>query len=74
MGLIHERLYQTEDLDRPDFAEYIGDFVNMLFHSYSLDAATVRPQVRVENVVLDVDLTECILPIPASVFRCPPTR
>jgi two-component sensor histidine kinase len=55
MGLIHERLYQAEDLARVDFAEYIQGLVNNLFYSYSADAAAISLEIRVEDVVLDVD-------------------
>ena len=55
MGLIHERLYQAEDLARVDFAEYIQDLVNNLFYSYSIDVSTTRLTVDVADVALDVD-------------------
>ena len=55
MGLIHERLYQSEDLARIDFAEYIQDLVNNLFYSYSTDASTTKLTIHVADVALDVD-------------------
>jgi len=55
MGLIHERLYQAEDLARIDFADYIRDLANNLFYSYSVDAALVTLATHVDDVVLDVD-------------------
>lgn len=55
MGLIHERLYQAEDLARIDFSDYIRDLVNNLFYSYSVDAAAVQLDIQVNEVVLDVD-------------------
>jgi two-component sensor histidine kinase len=55
MGLIHERLYQAEDLARIDFADYIRDLANNLFYSYSVDAAYVTLATHVDDVVLDVD-------------------
>ena len=55
MGLIHERLYQAEDLARIDFSDYIQDLVNNLFYSYSVDATAVQPAIQVNEVVLDVD-------------------
>ncbi|MFA6111065.1 MAG: histidine kinase dimerization/phosphoacceptor domain -containing protein [Candidatus Latescibacterota bacterium] len=55
MGLIHERLYQADDLARVDFSEYIRGLVNNLFYSYSADAAAIALEIHVAQVVLDVD-------------------
>nr|WP_319374755.1 PAS domain S-box protein [uncultured Methanobacterium sp.] len=46
MALVHEKLYQTDDLARINVAEYIRSLSMNLFHSY-----TVRPGI---NLTLDV--------------------
>jgi two-component sensor histidine kinase/CheY-like chemotaxis protein len=55
MALVHERLYQTEDLARIDFPEYIRDLVDYLVSSYSIDAQAVSLRVDADDVVLDAD-------------------
>jgi len=55
MGLIHERLYQAEDLARIDFTDYIRDLANNLLYSYTADVTSVRLETHVDNVVLDID-------------------
>ncbi len=56
MALIHEKLYQSEDLARIDFAEYIQDLANYLIRMYGTGTYRVRLRVNVENVSLDVDM------------------
>ncbi|MGB9937432.1 MAG: sensor histidine kinase [Methanobacterium sp.] len=57
MALIHEKLYQSEDLTRIDFAEYIKSLVFHLFRSYSVDSSTVNPIINVEDVLFDIDIS-----------------
>jgi PAS domain S-box-containing protein len=55
MALIHERLYQSKDLARVDFAEYIRNLSNDLFLSYGADAAGITLKINVGDVMLDID-------------------
>jgi len=55
MALVHERLYQTEDLARIDFPEYVRDLAAYLVSSYSMDAPSVSLRLDADEVVLDVD-------------------
>ncbi|WP_414470579.1 sensor histidine kinase [Methanobacterium sp. ACI-7] len=57
MALIHEKLYQSEDLTRIDFAEYIRSLVFHLFRSYSVDLGTIIPIINVEDVLFDIDIS-----------------
>jgi two-component sensor histidine kinase len=41
MALIHEKLYQPQDLGRIDFAEYIRDLAAYLFRSYNAGARAI---------------------------------
>src|SRR3972149_2809866 len=52
---IHERLYQSKDLARIDFAEYIRHLGNYLFQSYGVDPNFIKLKVNVKDVVLDVN-------------------
>ncbi|MFC1717112.1 histidine kinase dimerization/phosphoacceptor domain -containing protein [Candidatus Poribacteria bacterium] len=55
MALIHEKLYQSEDLARIDFAEYIQDLANYLLRMYGTGTYRVRLRVNIEDVSLDID-------------------
>jgi len=54
MALIHEKLYQSEDLARIDFSEYIQSLTAELFSTYSVTADAVKLRMNVENVYLDI--------------------
>jgi two-component sensor histidine kinase/CheY-like chemotaxis protein len=55
MALVHERLYQTEDLARIDFPEYVRDLADFLVGSYSMTTHDVLLRLDADDVVLDVD-------------------
>ncbi len=55
MALIHEKLYQSEDLTKIDFAEYIKSLTLQLFHSYSIDRSTVELSINFEGILFDID-------------------
>ena len=55
MALIHEKLYQSEDLARVDFASYIETLVAHLFQSYQVRSQRVRLVLEVENLYLGID-------------------
>ncbi len=55
MALVHERLYQSSDLSRVDFAEYLRRLTTHLFHSYGLDAGRIELEVDAGDVRLDVN-------------------
>jgi len=55
MALIHERLYQSKDLARIDFTEYVRNLTTHLFRSYGVNARAVGLQIDVGNILLDID-------------------
>jgi PAS domain S-box-containing protein len=55
MALIHEKLYQSEDLARVDFYEYISNLAAYLFRSYEVNSGAVKLNVESEDVLLGVD-------------------
>jgi len=59
MALIHEKLYQSKDLARIDFDEYIKSLVNHLFYSYRINLATIKPQIDIDDISLSIDTAIC---------------
>lgn len=55
MALIHEKLYQSQDLARINFADYIQDLVTNLFYSYNVSSSTITLKMNVEEVFLVID-------------------
>jgi PAS domain S-box-containing protein len=71
MALIHEKLYQSEDLTRIDFADYSRAMINYLLGSYGADYERIKLKIYVENVLLDVDTAiPCGLIINELVSNC----
>ncbi|MBD2729844.1 hypothetical protein H6G96_26880 [Nostoc sp. FACHB-892] len=55
MALIHEKLYQSQDLARINFADYIQDLVTNLFYSYNVNSSAITLKMNVEEVFLAID-------------------
>lgn len=55
MALIHETLYQSEDLSRIDFAEYLQKLVAHVSRSYRIRPEAVKINVNVDDVSLPID-------------------
>jgi PAS domain S-box-containing protein len=55
MALVHEKLYQSTNLSRIDFAEYITALADLLFKSYAVDPSLIRFAVEGEEVFLNID-------------------
>ena len=55
MALVHDRLYQSEDLARIDFGEYIKSLATDLGNSYGLGSRDIDLKVAMEDVMLGVD-------------------
>lgn len=55
MSLIHERLYQSQDLARVEFGEYVRNLANYLLRSYGSSANGIRLTTNVDDVFLGVD-------------------
>lgn len=56
MALVHERLYQSEDLARINFGDYIRNLGSHLFHSYGLDPRSVTMDISVEDIYLSIEV------------------
>jgi PAS domain S-box-containing protein len=55
MALVHETLYQSQDLARLDLARYIHTLSAQLVQSYSVDPQRITVQIQAEPVILDID-------------------
>ena len=55
MALIHEKLYQSQDLARVSSREYIHALVTGLYHSYCASPGVVKLKLDVEDISLGVD-------------------
>jgi two-component sensor histidine kinase len=58
MALIHEQLYQSDDLSRIDFGQYLNSLVNQLRHSYNTKA---------QQIVINLDATHVPLTIETAI-------
>jgi two-component sensor histidine kinase len=55
MALVHEKLYQSEDLAQVDFADYVRSLANYLHLSHGATASHVTMDVSVQDVSLSID-------------------
>ncbi len=56
MALVHEKLYQSTDLGRINFGEYLDNLSHTLLRSYSNRGGQIALQLETETVQLDLDL------------------
>ena len=54
MAMIHEMLYQSDDLNHINFSGYIKNLISKLFHSYSVNSHVI-PLINVEPVFLNIE-------------------
>ena len=55
MALIHETLYQSKDLSRIDFAEYLQKLVAHVSRSYRIRPNAIKINLKVNDVSLPID-------------------
>jgi PAS domain S-box-containing protein len=56
MALIHEKLYQHNDLSSLNFSEYVRELVNSLTHSYSIDTSAIQINIDTNKTLLSIDI------------------
>jgi PAS domain S-box-containing protein len=56
MALIHEKLYQSDNLAQIDFAEYIRELAGHLFRSYNGAARGIRLNMQSEDIWLNINI------------------
>ncbi|SHJ48466.1 Two-component sensor histidine kinase, contains HisKA and HATPase domains [Reichenbachiella agariperforans] len=57
MALVHEKLYQSENLSQVNVKEYLHELANTLFQSYDVSEERVRFSSKIEMVDLSIDTT-----------------
>ena len=55
MGLIHERLYQSQDPIHINFSEYMKTLAADLFKAYEINPDRISIVIEVDDIVMDVD-------------------
>ena len=55
MALVHEKLYQSKDLARIDFREYVEALMMDLFRSYGVDSRKIKTIIAIDDVSLGPD-------------------
>jgi PAS domain S-box-containing protein len=55
MSMIHEQIYQAENLAELNFGEYVKTLSDQLFAAYCIDPTRISIVVNVESIHLDVD-------------------
>ena len=56
MALIHEKLYQSQDLSKVNFAEYIANLAANLFRSYTINSTAINLSMNIDDVFLEIDI------------------
>lgn len=57
MALIHELVYQSKDLKRIDFGNYIESLSLQLFNTYITDPNQIKLKINVDNILLNIKTT-----------------
>jgi PAS domain S-box-containing protein len=55
MALVHEKLYQSKDFAKINFAEYIESLTNYLFKAYDLKTSNITLDLDIDDVNLNID-------------------
>lgn len=56
MALIHEKLYQSTDIKRIDFGEYIRTLGNELYRTYAINPQLVKLELAADDMTLDINI------------------
>ena len=56
MAIIHEKLYETHDLARIVFAEYVDTLISELFRSHGKSDAEIAVEIETNQISLDVNV------------------
>ncbi len=55
IALIHENLYQSEDLTNINFANYVKNLIDDLFHSYGVDPDKIQINMQIKDIIMGIE-------------------
>lgn len=55
MALVHEKLYQSKDIDKIDIRDYITDLSASIFQSYQINPGRITFYMNIDNILLNID-------------------
>ncbi|MGF7118779.1 histidine kinase N-terminal 7TM domain-containing protein [Methanobacterium oryzae] len=55
MGMVHEKLYQSDNLARINFADYIKSLINELYSSNYINSELIKLNIDTEDLYLDIN-------------------
>lgn len=55
VAIIHEKLYQSEDLEKIDFGDYVKSLLLDLFGSYGIDKNLIRLNIDIKDILLNIN-------------------
>jgi two-component sensor histidine kinase len=55
MALVHEKLYQSKNFAKINFAEYTESLVKYLFKAYGLNSGNITLKLNIDEVNLNID-------------------
>ena len=71
IALVHEKLYQSQDLANIDFADYVRSLADALFNAYMVNSSILTLEINAEDVALDVNTAiPCGLIVNELVSNC----
>jgi len=56
MSILHQKLYQKENIKHVHIKEYFEDLTENLFNTYNLEDSQISFETNVEDLVLDIDI------------------
>lgn len=57
LALVHEKLYQSKDLARIDFSDYLKNLTNFIFTTYKTNIANLNIEYELDEVYLSVEIS-----------------
>jgi PAS domain S-box-containing protein len=57
MAMIHEKLYQSKDLARVDFKDYVQSLTSYLYTSYGRKLGEVVTKIDIDSIFFDIDIS-----------------
>lgn len=55
MALVHEKLYQSKDCAKIDFADYIENLISYLFQAYGVSLDSVTLELKIDEITLNIN-------------------